>query len=84
MDLYKADGSIWNPHGEDTRDLDDLLRRIVDAIRYRQGIPEALDLYGQSVTRLTEAATQYTAALRSAPEAAGNPPELVPDGFDVA
>ena len=84
MDLYNADGTVWNPHREDTRDLDDLLRRIVDAIRYRRRTPEALDVYGQAVTRLTEAATEYTAILRSDPKAAGDPPELFPSRLDVA
>lgn len=76
MYLYKADGELWNPHSEDTRVLDDLLRRIVDALRYRRPTLDDSDAYGQALAQLTDAATQYTAALRSDPQAAGPVPEL--------
>lgn len=75
MQLYKANGELWNPYYEDTRVLDDMLRRIVDAIRYRRTTLEAGDAYGRALTRLTEAATDYTATLRSDPTAAGPVPQ---------
>jgi hypothetical protein len=76
MQLYKANGELWNPYLEDTRELDDLLRRIVDAIRYRRQTLDAADPYGKALARLTEAATEYTATLRKTPEAAGPVPRL--------
>jgi hypothetical protein len=76
MVLYKANGEIWHPHYEDTRALDDLLRRIVDAIRYRHTTLGAQDAYGKALARLSDAATEYTATLRSDPTAAGPVPEV--------
>lgn len=76
MQLYNANGERWNPYYEDTRVLDDLLRRIVDAIRYRRQTLDNADPYGQALARLTEAATEYTATLRSDPEAAGPVPQI--------
>lgn len=76
MYLYKANGEIWNPHTEDTRVLDDLLRRIVDAIRYRRTTLDDADPYGRALARLTDAVTEYTAVLRSDPTAAGPIPQL--------
>ena len=74
MFLYKHDGEIWNPCYEETEVLDDVLRRIVDAIRYRRTSIEDSDDYGRAVVRLTEAVTQYTRTLRSDPAAAGPVP----------
>lgn len=76
MYLYKANGEIWNPHTEDTRVLDDLLRRIVDALRYRRTTLDDVDAYGKALSTLTEAALDYTAVLRRDPAAAGPVPEL--------
>lgn len=76
MFLYKANGEIWNPYYEETRVLDDLLRRIVDAIRYRRTTLGDADPYGRALARLTEAATEYTATLRTDPDAAGPVPEV--------
>lgn len=89
MQLFKANGEVWNPHYEDTRVLDDMLRRIVDAIRYRRATLEDGDAYGKALTRLTEAATDYTAILRSDPKAAGPVPratdlEALGGGTDAA
>lgn len=76
MFLYKENGELWNPYYEETDVLDDLLRRIVDAIRYRRGKLDHADRYGRAVARLSEAATEYTASLRADPDAAGPVPEV--------
>ncbi|UCC25268.1 MAG: hypothetical protein JSU98_16330 [Gemmatimonadales bacterium] len=78
MQLYKANGEIWNPHYADIRELDHLLRKIVDAIRYRRPTLSDQDAYGQAVTHLTEAAMQYTAIRRREEAAAGSTPLLYP------
>jgi predicted short-subunit dehydrogenase-like oxidoreductase (DUF2520 family) len=77
MQLYKANGEIWNPHYADVRELDHLLRKIVDAIRYRRPALSDQDAYGQAVTHLTEAAMEYTAVRRRERAATGS----VPDSF---
>lgn len=74
MLLHKANGEIWNPYYEETRVLDHLLRQIVDAIRYRRTSLDSTDPYGHALARLSEAATKYTATLRSNPAAAGPVP----------
>lgn len=76
MQLYKANGDLWNPNYEDTRVLDDMLRRIVDGMRYRRQTLGNADPYGRALARLTEAATEYTATLRGDPEAAGPVPRV--------
>lgn len=76
MQLYNGDGEFWNPYLEDTRELDDLLRRIVDAIRYRRPTLNNQDPYGKALARLTEAVTDYTSTLRKDPEAAGPVPRI--------
>jgi hypothetical protein len=75
MSLYKANGDPWNPQYEETRVLDDVLRRIVDALRYRRpGLSED-DAYARALARLSEAATDFTTAFRENPAAAGPTPE---------
>jgi len=76
MFLYKANGEVWNPCYEETEVLDDVLRRIVDAIRFRRTTIDDGDAYGQAVVELTEAVTQYTRTLRSDPAAAGPVPRV--------
>lgn len=76
MLLYKANGEPWNPFYEETHVLDDLMRRIIDALRYRRPGLESTDDYSQALARLSEAATEYTAALRRDREAAGRVPEV--------
>lgn len=67
MQLYKADGEIWEPHEAEPHELDILLRRIVDAIRYQRRSLYDLDSYDKAVTRLTEATIEYAAARRWSP-----------------
>jgi hypothetical protein len=74
--LYKANGELWNPHYEKTEVLDELLRRIVDALRYRRTQLGTEDAYGRAVAGLIEAATHYTTQLRANPAAAGPVPRV--------
>ena len=76
MHLFDENGDIWDPNFEETRVLDDLLRRIVDAIRYRRVPIQSADAYAEAVAKLTEAVTDYTATLRADPAAAGPTPTM--------
>ena len=74
MLLYKANGEPWDPYREETRVLDVLLRQIVDALRFRRPKLDNADPYGGAIANLTAAATEYSATLRSDPDAAGTVP----------
>ena len=78
MNLYRANGELWDPHYADAQELDWMLRRIVDAIRYRRRSLRVDDPYARAVARLTEAALEYTATRRSDPAAVGAAPRLPP------